>query len=215
MRRSREEMEIEFDEQIVAFRHSIASYDQGNEWEFKRLATSIYIIAFDGTGGRTVSMLTQLGLKSGMRLLSSFVLPKLPPNTEIVGGTLSPLVDINFFGFTYVPVFDRNRADCRRLPFSRWWDEKVFFEHTRIPLSRKNLIFTARTQDGGAHVDERITDQHYRSFKDDGGGDAEFISFTLNDDPEKFTHHKVKGGVIALLRQISWELDQSLREIGR
>lgn len=214
-KRSNAELREEMLDQIAAFRHSSASYDQGNEWEYKRLATSIYILVFDGVGSRSRSLLGMLGIKSSMKFLTTYSQPYVSLEDRRRGVTstwvgLSPLVGVQFGpNPKYYPLMAHS-GGATWTSFGKWWEECVFSNVEALPLSRKNLIFTARTQDGGAHVDRKITSIDYQKVKSGSAGDMTFTSGRLDQDMSEWTVHTVTNGVSALVRQIAWELDQSL-----
>jgi hypothetical protein len=101
------------------------------------------------------------------------------------------------------------------LSFSKWWEEPIFQEiapsKPGFPLgdgrklSRKNLVFHLRSQDGGGHYDTELRHEPYIGLAvrrrigiyRDNNGAAEPIG-----DPH-----------LASMRQIAWELEQSLKDI--
>ena len=107
------------------------------------------------------------------------------------------------------PAFGYNFKDGQlpTLAFSKWWDGRIFHPATEISLSRKNIIFSARTQDGGAHVDDHLTDLNYRILRTIGQANVMLSIGGQTSEPP--------GNLVwPIIRQIAWELDQSLMASG-
>jgi len=49
------------------------------------------------------------------------------------------------------------------MPFGEWWEEPIFSDRQKTPLSRKALVLTLRNQEGGAHYDDEIKDTIFRA----------------------------------------------------
>lgn len=206
-KKSRAELETELTEQLLAFRASLQAYDEGYLWEAKRIASSIYILCFDGTG-RTKSLLGMLGLKAAMRCISTYNEPAVPemgwkvtiPNTPL----LKLFEDGHRVGFA--PAFDINKRPegWDELPFSKWWEQSIFYSEAELSLSRKNLVFYVRSQDGGGHVDGHLSNMDYRIIRTVGQ-----IGVAMGYEGQE----PAPPGNIAwdIIRQIGWEFDESLK----
>jgi hypothetical protein len=216
-RKSREELEVELKEQIEGFRLAAKTYDEGTLWAAKDLSSYIHKLLHDAPSGRTTSLLKQVGLKAKLRLLSSLVVPPSATGGKIVAAQATPLLitRISDSGSVYVPAFDDHPlADQYRwLQFNRWWEERVFHPLSAFDLSRKNLIFTMRDQDGGGHVDPTISNADYVKFKKDGDPLFRQIDRGVVFG-EGAVGEPVANGLPATIRQIAWELDQSLIKLG-
>lgn len=215
-KKDEEELLDELREQILAFRASIKSYDEGHKWEAKRLSSSIYMLCHDGTG-RTKSLLGMTKYKRKMLFLSSKV--EFPgsnkPTVVSAPATLLISYRLDENGVECVPAEDRFIGKNRTwLKFSEWYEECLFHPTSGLSLSRKNMIFSMRTQDGGAHVDSHITDEGYRSFSLGGIPNVRADEKGLYFGKNGFSGAPIKDTKLAVLRQISWELDQSLIQIG-
>lgn len=193
-------------EQHSALIQSGKSYDQGNLWEAKRIATSAYLLCHDplttGKKTRTKSLLGQIGCKTSMKFLST----ARPLSKTFIPWT--PLIHMHAsadsgHGFNFVPMLENNQLDRKWISFTRWWDEEVFKSgDDSFTLTRKNLVFSMRDQDGGAHVDEHLTDPAYLLFKTKND-----IRLTKNDD------EPIPNAHLATMRQIGFELQSSISEI--
>lgn len=220
-RRTRDELEQELREQAEALRASAAEYDNGKLWEAKRLATTAYVLLHDG-GRNSRSLLGQLGLKGEM--LST---AKHDDSSPMPLAIITIDVKAGGNGTTFTPFLDLHSTVRRMIPFSKWYAEDVFIgRHLR--LSRKNLIFTFRSQAGGAHVDPDITDDSFQWLKTSGpihvssGPPGPAIDQYGNEVPcppelENIfanLNGPVPNGHFASMRQIAWEIDQKLRAVG-
>ena len=87
-----------------------------------------------------------------------------------------------------------------------WWDEVVFRFKPSFSFTRKNLVLDAVNKDGGAHVDEVLTERYSSLIKDGSTGG---IGISINDgqslewsiEPQLITNAHLSG-----LRQIGYEL---------
>lgn len=221
-KKSPEELELELSEQVQALRASASTFDNGVEWEAKRLATSIYTLVHDGIGTRSKSLLGLVGKKGRVRYLSSLVLPE-NSGGRIVVTSAAPLLlqKVSSEGVRYVaPLGDTPLSNrFRWLAFNDWWEEKIFHPLSGVNLSRKNVVFSMRSQDGGAHVDDHLTSSEYHFFKHHGGPNERSApsGITLYTSKEAAADSglaPVLNGDRATMRQIAWELDQSLLQVG-
>ena len=72
MSRTRGELVSALNNQLKAIEASSAAFDEGEAWEATRLAVAVYVILYDGKG-RTVSLLSQLGIKEKIPFVSTSV----------------------------------------------------------------------------------------------------------------------------------------------
>lgn len=219
--RSREELEQELREQAEALRASAASYDQGRLWEAKRLATTAYILLHDG-GRNSRSLLGQLGLKGPM--LST---AKHDDSSPMPLAVIEMDVRAGGKGVTFKAFLDEHSTERSMLSFSKWYEETVFINGSHR-LSRKNLIFTFRSQAGGAHVDANITNEAFQWLRTNSpiqissgspglARDAQGNEVECPPELENIfadLSGPVPNGDAASMRQIAWEIDQKLIAIG-
>ena len=189
-------------------RASSEEYDAGKEYEVKRLATSVCTFVYDR--GRTISLLTQLGKRDSMQFLSTMPIDKDPPDARWG----KPIFQTTIYGFkigpegpSYYPSFDRTPKNFRWLSFSEWWDEIILTAHqTQKPemkLTRCELVMTLRNQDGGSHLDGEISNAAYLDFKAGGIG-------WIATRPDGTSGPIDPGPQLACMRQIAWELEQTI-----
>ena len=217
LKKTKADLEEELKDQIYFLRESARIFDEGNIREAKRLATYLYILLHDGSG-RTKSLLRQLGIRGSLSFVSTAL--KTAPNGEMNGvwvGVAPPLtcVQMSADGTKFLPHCIAQSGAMpswsRVLPFGKWWDEAVSSEGRR-PLSRKGLIWTVRSQDGGAHVDGSLKSESY----------VELITDPLPIKPEFAVSFEENNGTAlspanphwASVRQIAWEVDNTLKDYG-
>ena len=163
-------MKTEKNEQELSSTHSTPSESyfarrnrELREIKAKRLATSIYALCYDPAYGssRTKSLLSQMHLINNLEFLSS---KKVHHPSEFIR---TPLLILSggVEPFHFEPLLDTRPEFYEWLRFKKWWEETVFTTWTGRTLSRKNLVLTMRSQDGGAHVDESIRDEEYFELK--------------------------------------------------
>lgn len=211
-RRSQTELLHELHEQVEALKISSKSYDSGNFWEAKRLATTVVTLAHDGNNSN--SILKQMGLKGKLDFLTTGFPPNKPGHSTI--GILNGMCGIleTADGLIFDPSLS-GAFNKRYVKFHHWWDEVLFSNQSNYSITRKNLVFNLRSKDGGSHFDKSLPESAYLSLKfatdtgiivDRGPMPAVGETFTMNPIP-------VKWGHLALMRQISYELIESLSPI--
>lgn len=206
--KSRDDLLKEFGEQLEALRSSSESYDSGKRWEAKRIAAIAYILLHDG-GRKSRSLLGQLGKKPSL-VSSKRKNPDAPLPLAIV--QISP-----FDGAWYQPNLNSFPEHHEVLRFGKWY-EQVIFESGHLRLSRKNLIHTFRSQMGGSHVDQVLSDEAFHWLKNVGPirlgsvsteGEEEYPDELKN--MYKLAEGNVPFGPEATMRQIGWEIETSFQ----
>jgi hypothetical protein len=152
-------------EQRAALHASCEGFDRGDDWEAPRLATAIFTLVHDGGG--IVSLLTQLGLRSSLRFLSSGrIVDK--PNLIALSPPLLKMSGDQLRGVRFEPRPGDLAYNHRRIQFESWWGKETIYKRDASALTRKRLVFALRHQDGGGHVGT-ITDPVYLELKKGGG----------------------------------------------
>jgi hypothetical protein len=212
-KKSIQQLASEFKDQLSALRASNAGYDGGSLWEAKRLATSMYILFHDGGNNKSITGI--LNIKGKLKLLSSVVERNYPTGSTVLFRSPHNIVSVSMgpSGVTCIPNFDITfpMSSYKWVNFAKWWEEKVIDDGQRTSLSRKNIIFSMRNQDGGAHTDPDLKDESYSSYKHIGVGTQilSHHSSGLQSGPTP-----IPNLIDATVRQISWEVDQSFEAIG-
>jgi len=214
--KTREELERELQDQIYFLRKSSNEYDKGEKREAKRIATTLYILLHEGAQNR--SLLKKLGLRTKLPLHSTAlngppdgsVLPKgLTGNWMGVAPPLTVLVARGGEQFAFEPhcsLSNDMEPWFKRLRFNEWWEESVS-SIGRRPLSRKGLVHFVRSQDGGAHADIKRKGESYIEFVENAAPDG----ITFGSGGKNYTP---LGANLATIRQIAWEVDKALTDIG-
>ncbi len=188
-------------EQRQALSASCEGYDKGNEWESARLATTVFTLLHDG--GSVVSILTQLGARASLRFVSSG--NKINPKNLLADTPLLFLQIRGGVGSSYKPrLGDGPPEDYSQVQFETWWSKMQIYRDAAFELTRRRLVFALRHQDGGGHVGT-LTDDAYVRFKTK----AIWYSVKGNDPPEP-----IYGAVAATMRQIAWEVTETLKQLG-
>jgi hypothetical protein len=210
MRRTRKDVIQGLIQQSRFMRTSCVAFDVGEEWEAVRIANAAWIILRDGLAKKTTSksILTQLGVRGSLRFLSSGA----PINPGNLASSM-PLVLINVVssgGETtakYLPLLGNGPPiPPRLLQFPTWWEEGIYRDQKKRTLSRKNLIASMRDQDGGSHFDEELRDPTYIGVVKEGSAGWWLTSNAVTRSIEPGPH-------LATVRQIGWELEQTLNPL--
>lgn len=204
-----DELHTELSEQLSALQSSCAAYDLGSRWEAKRIANTICILVDDRR--RITSLLTRLNMLNSLELFSTAV-PGGPENLlatwQLVSVNVSFINSGTFASFEPLLQGERQLLGSRPISFADWWSEPIFREQwtgkgLRRTLSRKGLIQSMRDQDGGSHFDGELTDEVYAAFaKENAAG--------LQISDNNGTRDTPIGPHQATVRQIGWELEQSI-----
>lgn len=114
------------------------------------------------------------------------------------------------------------------ISFGKWWEE-VIFVNDLGGFNRRNLVHFFRSQDGGAHVDEELT-EGYRLWKQAGdpnlryeadGGSVRVLGPIIELATGKVVRDKKTAGEYipyaahAAMCQIGWEVNESIRQHGQ
>jgi len=219
--KSRDQLGIELKEQIEAFRASADNYDRGSGWEFKRLANSVAILLYDGKPP-TRSLLGLLGMKDAVQMVSSLPVKDKEDTIcglPVVARSSTPLLVMKFGagGISYEPkyVVPEPSEDLRLISFDAWWSEPVLEQWSGFNLTRKDLVLTIRNQDGGAHVDDGIKNISYSDFLRHGDPFVRVVDGGMAMGPNiDLVGEPILNGLRATMRQVAWEVDETLKRIG-
>lgn len=216
--KTKEELEDALKRQIGHLRRSCAAFDAGEMSEGERLAVTCYTLLHDSPKDKRITgLLGRFGMRSKMSFLDSSrqdhfdnLRKKNRENFLHIG---LPMATIKFGknGSTYAPLFENLKnipnATIAKVKFQQWWEGKVYENANRYKLSRKNLVSTLRNQDGGGHIDDHIRDGAYH-----------FLSMnplqSFSVDMETGQSTPTRNAHWATMRQVAWELDESLKLIG-
>lgn len=199
--KTRSELILAFRDQMNFLVASCKSYDNGNLSEARRIANAVYILLFDGSGsGRNSrSLFSSLGYKNSIKLISTaspidydnafreFALASLG------GNGFEP----NYRFPTHVLRNDKMSHGC-------WWEQIIYKADgftDQATMSRKNLLFHLRSQDGGSHVDTKVKSKSYYDLAFKGGG---WCGYDASGNLVQLHPH------LAMMRQIGYEVEYSV-----
>jgi hypothetical protein len=187
-------------EQIEFLQASSGAYDSGNEGEAKRLAATIRVLLHDT--GKSVSLLTQLGLKDKIAYTDTAV-PIQPENLMNTVGLAMMRTTVGVGG-SYVPPLGELAPPRLKPPvlFDDWWMSPV----TKVrdtTWSRRDYVLTVANKEGGSHVDPALDDQWRELTTHNALGWMYFDEITgekpFDRDP-----------ALASVRQIAYKLERTL-----
>ncbi len=196
-------------EQYDFLKASCNAFDNGNEAEAKRLATTVRILCHDTA--KSVSLLKQLKIKA-----IDFYDTAPPYDQRYLGWTplirsidsSSPLVKSQ-----ELPILDADRAKWH--PFDKWW-KAVVLTHTKNTPTGKEAILTRRTlvmglanQDGGAHIDPVLDETYAHITRPSGLGWSEGY---IGPEGSFFQQTTTRFDLITM-RQIAHEVIRTLESI--
>ncbi|GFO81541.1 MAG: hypothetical protein A49_11680 [Methyloceanibacter sp.] len=131
---------------------------------------------------------------------ASFIMSEnLMPACDLVAISIGPS------SVAYLPVLDDIPPiyNWNKVIFDVWWNQPIVCDKQRRKMSRKDLVLALANKDGGAHVDPEL-DEIYASLSRQNSLGWEWVSEEGTRDPDS-------GPELACLRQISHELEKSLR----
>lgn len=209
-RRTPDELEKIMQRQLGHLRRSAAAYDSGTYEEAERLSNSVYLFVVT-TAFRIRGLLDQLKLLDELRFVDSRcnIVPGLPLASIKVDGD---------FGW-YDARYDWKKGKYPEVPFSEWWKQDIHLR--KGVVSRETLTVKLRNTDGGGHVDAELKDEHYELFQTDiipsfvivDGRAVVRISHSHRTEPKELPPH-IPNAHWASMRQIAWELEETLRRAG-
>lgn len=211
--RSQDELIDDLDNQRRMLRKSCRDYDSGDRWEAARIATHIANMVYDK--GKTSSLLSQLGVLQDLL----FPLSGQPINKKALGCQF-PLADIRIINgreYSYEPIYDdANETKTKQpsLPFNRWWSATVYTELPgSLRMSRQGLIMTIRNQDGGSHIDAEIANEAFVAISRSGPFTMVNRSLPFSMGEKMEPGEPIMGLEKAIVRQIGWEVEQTLTDL--
>jgi hypothetical protein len=210
LKRSHQELVGKFKNQMKALDASCANYDAGEEWEAERLSTTVFNLVFDDGDG-IVSLLTQLGVKDSLKFVSSggIAVPNgLPPPDLALPALVIFQGGPGGRGFVPQlgdgPRLGKEPPNYPSLPFSDWWEDQfIYREKATGHLNRKRLVLALRHQDGGSHIGA-LTDGIYIHLNKGAGWQI---------GREDGSTEPVSNIVAALMRQVAWEVNETLKQL--
>lgn len=209
MPRSDEELIAQLRTHVTFLGRSGRSFDTGAEDEALRLAVSIRVLVHDTQ--HSASVLGQLGRKSDMTFLDSYIPPPDPEDGSMVwnmGAGLAGLTADNSGRPCYRASAELHPLSVGPVDFDVWWNRVVIRDQARAEFTRKDLVLALANQDGGAHVDPELDDAYKALSRSNSLGWMAGIRSGMDDGT--VANVPMGSPVPANVRQIAWELERSL-----
>lgn len=162
--------------QLEFIKSSSKLFDQGNENEARRIATSLRIMFHETNNSH--SLIKQLNKINSLKLLSSTGL--YTPSNLVSSWELLQMVFSNN-GMKYMPIGIPSERTFF-LYYEDWWNEVIFDDKKNI-LTRKDIICFVANQDGGAHVDSTLNDKYAKLTKFNSLGWVDSSGKTASNNP--------------------------------
>lgn len=206
-KKSSEEVAAALKVQLLALEISCSSYDAGHRWEAIRLATSLYTLLHDH--GTNCSLLSMSGLNTNLSFISCA--PPIPTATIDACSLYTPLLeryhsiidDITEMipSYQWHQLNGRNQP-YRRINFVNWWNKEIVFKRDSFSLTRRQIVFALRNQEGGGHFEDELRNPNFAAAKKLAvlfirPGKSNNIQFALH---------------MPTMRQIAWEFIKNYRD---
>jgi len=210
--KTRDELERNFVEAFERLVRANAAYDKGHWGEAPNIAKEAFIFVHD-RGRQNVSLLTHLDLKAHVNFLSTAkarVSESLPDGAMLASPEYRLLnATIGFDGMGYVPLLGRARSPIW-LPFDQWYHEIVLAWSGREDILRSEIIEFIRHVEGGGHVAGRFEPRWAKKMMGLVRGD--WVDGYMKLDNQPAVEPEPYAPAYATMRQIGWELEDTLRQ---
>lgn len=207
--KTRDELEHNFVEAFERLMRANAAYDQGHWGDAPNIAKEAFNFVHDY--GRLISLLTHLDMKAQMQFLSTAKAREtegLPPGSVLVSPEYRLInASIEFAGMGYEPLLGRVPS-LKPLPFDQWYEETVLAWYGREDISRGKIIEFIRHVEGGGHVAGRFEP---RWAKEMGLIRGDWVNGCMRLGNGPAVEPEPYAPAYATMRQIGWELEETLR----
>lgn len=232
--RSASSLAEQLERQIKYLKNSARLFDEGDEDEAIRLATTLRVLLHDSTNKESApSLLRQCGIKDTLLFEDTGIYRDRydtvtnewakrhsgDENTMILG--ISPVdMGLVITGLNHegqpawvAPLRPRvfplhhpaSGAEMPPQPFDKWWKTPLIEGSDFRAFSRENLVCIMTNQDGGAHVDPGLDIDYENLCKDSLGSSWLTGDGSVSSNPDDFI--PVTGNVAASsVRQITFEV---------
>ncbi|MFC0221185.1 hypothetical protein [Nocardioides zeicaulis] len=197
------------DEQLAFIDASCSAFDDGIEYECKRLATHVRTLVHDT--GRSRSLLALLQAKDRLWFHDSIAAKRERISAFRAAGAIPAfmgglmIVEMGDQGTRYVPhgLEPSTSDELRMTRFEEWWREPAMFPTSGPAATRYDLMDWLAHKDGGSHIDE--LPPTYVALTTGNAMGARF------DVPAGLAPAR-NSPIPAAMRQIAEELRRSLRD---
>jgi hypothetical protein len=178
--------------QLTFLARSCEAYDGGATDEAIRMATIIRVLVHNTKA--STSLLKHLNATT-INLLSTT--QGAPPDAVMYFGLGT--IQLGNGGSKYFASLDLNSTE-NLIPVSQWWDQIVFVLGPQTRLSRRKIVLSAANQDGGAHVDAKLS-KEYEALSTDGV--IGYFTYTKGD---KSVQQPITEAHFVAIRQMAHEI---------
>jgi hypothetical protein len=200
-KRSREELVSLFKGQKKALEASSKNFDDGEEWEAERLATTVFNLLFDSK--EIISLLTRLEVKDSLKFMSTSRMPTGLPIPDLAMPVLLTMRS-DKTGQRFLPKRGGGPPLYRQVSFEDWWkNELIYQEKASGQLNRLRLVLALRHQDGGSHIGN-LTDGVYVHLKKGAGWQLKHADGKIEP---------VANLIACSMRQVAWEVMETLKQL--
>lgn len=199
-------------EQINMLEDACAGYDQGKLYQSKNIAVVLRKLLH--TTGNQTALLKHFGM-SDWRFLTSNSFRRLSPNSVPLNNSGLLAYDFSRENIEMTPQVDLSGYDREEnwIQFAVWWDDDIIhyvrtgkgidlrmhLKRDDRHISRKLITLMVTDQDGGAHVDAKLSTAYAKLIREPSAG---FFFKSLNGET-----YQIEGNIhLAMVRQIAAEL---------
>ena len=191
-----------FRDQVELLRSAAKAYDEGAQAQALNLAIRVRTLVHDR--GRGTSLLKQLGVKDRLPYLDTALAEYEAPAVVMHAGLCMITASLGSDGASrYTAPLGELSPDRQHPPaaFEDWWNEPVVTVDGGRRFSRADFVLTLANQDGGGHVDPTLGESYAAIAR---AGVPQF-------QPAAGADSRLRNLVLPSVRQIAFELDESLR----
>ncbi len=211
MPRTHEELIAQLWTHVSFLRRSGRLFDDSAEDEALRLAVSIRVLVHDTP--HSISVLEQLGVKTTITYLDSYIPPPEPQEGNLIwhmGAGIAGLTADESGQPCYKATKDLHPLSIGPVPFDDWWNRTIIRDQAGAEFSRKALTLALANQDGGAHVDPELDEAYDALSRSNSLGWMAGVPSGTGDGAADSV--PMGSPVPANVRQIAWELERSIMD---
>ena len=181
-------------------------FDKGETILAQDIATRLRILLH--TTEHSKGLLSQLNLMNISFINTSAPLTSNTAPFSMVSLVITHLKHTKPDKINYRPSYRARLSDTHKIisdSFYDWWNQ-IIFSNKSLTMTRRQLVLAITNTDGGAHVDSEL-DMHYYLLKQKSAD----LTVSFSTKQGKFSFHLDKGINYALVRQISYEVLETLK----
>lgn len=214
-------------EQLASLDASADAYDRGIESEAIRLAATVRVLVHDGRPPSR-ALLSHLQVRDRLPWTETAA-GEIRESALSVGSGLSIMrMSTDGSGTSFQPLLGQLPPE-RIHPaaaFVDWWNDPVLADADGTSYNRRSLVLWVTNKEGGAHVDENLPSAYVALTRENSIGITQVpaphvngsgLGFSIASTATGITRQRLDGPplenscVLANIRQIAWELRDTLR----